>query len=61
MSHFVGWLGNDNLTYIPNCVIVTVIPIILGIFGYVAGTKNYSVIEKYLPKLVYKNTDSKNK
>lgn len=61
MTHFVGWLGNDNLTYIPNCVIVTVIPIILGVFAYIAGTKNYSVMEKYLPKLVYKNTDSKNK
>ncbi len=61
MTHFVGWLGNDNLTYIPNCIIVTVIPIILGVLAYIAGTKKYSVIEKYLPKLVYKNTDNKNK
>lgn len=61
MTPFIGWLGNDNLTYIPNCIIITLIPVVLGIFAYLAGLKNFSVIEKYLPILVYKNDKPENK
>ena len=58
---FLGWLGDDNLTYIPNCVIVTFIPLLISIPAYLAGTKEFSIIDKYLPKLIYKNPDKKNK
>lgn len=54
-SHFIGWLGNDNLTYIPNCIILISVTILLGGVAYFAGTKEFSVTEKYLPMLVYKN------
>ncbi len=58
-STFMGWLGNDNLTYIPNCVIVTIIPILLTIPAYIAGTKEFSITEKYLPKIIYKKKPKK--
>jgi len=57
---FIGWMGNDNLTYIPNCVIITLLPIILSAPAYIAGVKNFSVTEKYLPMLVYKNNTKNN-
>jgi hypothetical protein len=60
-SHFIGWLGNDNLTYIPNCLILTAATIILGGVAYFAGTKEFSVTERYLPMLVYKNGGKENK
>lgn len=61
-STFMGWLGNDNLTYIPNCVIVTLIPILLSIPAYITGTKEFSLSDKYLPKIIYKKkTKKKNK
>lgn len=53
-SAFLSWLGNDNLSYFWNCVIVTAIPPVLSGIAYVAGTKQFSVIERYLPGLVYK-------
>ncbi len=58
-SIFMGWLGNDNLTYIPNCYIITLIPILLAVPAYIAGTKEYSLLEKYLPKIIYKRTPKK--
>ena len=58
---FLGWLGNDNLTYIPNCIIVTIIPLLITIPAYIAGTKEFSVLDKYLPKLIYKTPEKKNK
>lgn len=51
---FLSWLGNDNLSYFWNCVIVTAIPPVLSGIAYFAGTKQFSVIERYLPALVYK-------
>ena len=60
-SPFMGWLGNDNLTYIPNCYIVTIIPILLTIPAYITGTKEFSLAEKYLPKIVYKKQPKKDK
>ncbi|MBQ6998752.1 MAG: hypothetical protein IJN62_03085 [Clostridia bacterium] len=58
-STFMGWLGNDNLTYIPNCVIVTLIPILLSIPAYITGTKEFSLTDKYLPKIIYKKKPKK--
>ncbi len=58
-SPFMGWLGNDNLTYVPNCYIITVIPILLTIPAYYAGTKEFSLAEKYLPKIIYKKQPKK--
>lgn len=58
---FLGWLGDDNLTYIPNCIIVTIIPLLITIPAYIAGSKEFSIIDKYLPKLIYKNPEKKNK
>ncbi len=61
-STFMGWLGDDNLTYIPNCIIVTIIPILLSLPAYITGTKDFSLVDKYLPKIIYKKTpDKKNK
>lgn len=60
-SPFFGWLGNDNLTYVPNCVIITFIPLLFAFPAYITGTKEFSVTEKYMPKLVYKNNKKKNK
>lgn len=58
---YLGWLGNDNLTYIPNCFIVTLLPCLLAFPAYFAGTKEFSVTERYLPKLIYKQPEKKNK
>lgn len=58
-STFMGWLVNDNLTYIPNCVIVTLIPILLTIPAYITGTKGFSLTDKYLPKIIYKKKPKK--
>ncbi len=58
-STFMGWLGNDNLTYIPNCIIVTLIPILLTIPAYITGTKEFSLTDKYLPKIIYKKKPKK--
>ena len=62
-SPFFGWLGNDDFTYVPNCVIITFIPPLFALPAYITGTKEFSIIEKYLPKLVYKkkNDNKKNK
>lgn len=62
-SSFLGWLGDDNLTYLPNCVIVTFIPALLSFPAYFAGTKEFVIIEKYLPMLIYnkKSGDKKKK
>lgn len=60
-STFMGWLGNDNLTYVPNCYIVTIIPILLAIPAYYTGTKEFSLSEKYLPKIIYKRQPKKDK
>ena len=60
-SPFFGWLGNDNLTYVPNCVIITFIPPLFAFPAYITGTKEFSLVEKYLPKIVYKNKNKKNK
>lgn len=61
-STFMGWLGNDSLTYIPNCVIITLIPMLLSIPAYITGTKEFSLADKYLPKIIYKKkTNKKNK
>lgn len=56
---YLGWLGNDNLTYIPNCFIVTILPCLLVFPAYFAGTKGFSFIERYLPMLIYKQPDKK--
>ena len=58
-STFMGWLGDDNLTYIPNCYIVTIIPVLLAIPAYYAGTISFSLGEKYLPKIIYKQPTKK--
>lgn len=60
-SPFFGWLGNDNFTYVPNCVIITFIPPLFAFPAYITGTKEFSIMEKYLPKIVYKNKNKKNK
>lgn len=56
---FIGWLGNDNLTYLPNCIIVTIIPLLFAGPAYFAGTKEFSLAEKYLPKIIYKKKPNK--
>ena len=60
-STFIGWLGDDNLTYIPNCIIVTLIPIALTFPAYFTGLKQFSFTEKVVPWIVYKKPSSKNK
>ena len=60
-SCFLGWLGDDYLTYLPNCLIVTLIPFVLSFIGYLAGTKEFVFLEKYLPMLIYKKKDDKKK
>ena len=51
---FLNWLGEDNFSYFWNCVIVTAIPPVTTAVAYFAGTKQFSVVERYLPALVYK-------
>lgn len=51
---FLNWLGEDNFSYFWNCVIVTMIPPVLSGIAYFAGTKQFSVMERYLPAVVYK-------
>ncbi len=64
-SGFVGLFSNDIesfLTNIPGYIVVIIIPILLGIPAYFAGVKDFSVVERYLPVLVYKKEeDNKNK
>lgn len=56
---YLGWLGNDNLTYIPNCFVVTFLPCIFAYPAYFAGFKGFSIIERYLPMLIYKQPKKK--
>lgn len=56
---FLGWLGDDGLTYIPNCVIITFIPPLFAYPAYITGTKEFSLMEKYLPKIVYVDKNKK--
>lgn len=63
-SPFVGLFSNDMenfLANLPGYIAVMVIPLILGIPAYFAGVKDFSVVERYLPVLVYKKEDNKNK
>ncbi|MBE7031249.1 MAG: hypothetical protein E7409_07485 [Ruminococcaceae bacterium] len=53
-SAFLGFLGDDNLTYIWNCVIVTCIVPLLCTAAYVAGIKQFSVSEWLMPRVLYK-------
>ena len=63
-SAFVGLFGVDTpyTSNLPMYIIVTVLPIITSIPAYFAGTKDFSVTERYLPMLIYKKEDgNKNK
>lgn len=60
---FLSWLGNDNLSYFWNCVVVTVLVPLLSGVAYFMGTRQFSITERYLPGLIYKKkkTDKENK
>lgn len=60
---FLAWLGNDNLSYFWNCIIVTVLVPLLSGVAYFMGTRQFSITERYLPGLIYKKkkTDKANK
>lgn len=63
-SAFVGLLSNDIESFLTNLsgyIVVMIIPVLMGIPAYFAGVKNFSVIERFLPVLVYKKESDKNK
>ncbi len=53
---FAGFLGNEThtLKYVLNGMLVCLVMYIPCITGYISGAHNFSLIEKYFPKIIYK-------